>query len=203
MAEIHAARGERRQALDVRRCGDRRLARVSRFWRQRWWRLEIVILFGGVVARYVFNHPLVWSDELASILFLWLAMLGAVIAFRRDEHMRMTAAVGSLPAPTRATFDLFATCAALAFLLLIAWPAYEYAQEETFITTPALGLNNAWRAAALPSGIALMAVVRGASRQPRRIAAIDRDCGRRRGRSRRAVLARRDRCSSSSATSIS
>jgi tripartite ATP-independent transporter DctM subunit len=120
--------------------------------------LEIAILFGGVLARYVFNHPLVWSDELASILFLWLAMLGAVIAFRRDEHMRMTAAVGSLPAPTRATFDLFATCAALAFLLLIAWPAYEYAQEETFITTPALGLNNAWRAAALPSGIALMAV---------------------------------------------
>jgi tripartite ATP-independent transporter DctM subunit len=120
--------------------------------------LEIAILFGGVVARYVFNHPLVWSDELASILFLWLALLGAVIAFRRDEHMRMTAAVGSLPAPTRATFDLFATCAALAFLLLIAWPAYQYAQEETFITTPALGLNNAWRAAALPSGIALMAI---------------------------------------------
>ena len=119
---------------------------------------EIVILFGGVVARYVFNHPLVWSDELASILFLWLAMLGAVIAFRRDEHMRMTAAVGSLPAPTRATFDLCATCAALAFLLLIAWPAYQYAQEETFITTPALSLNNAWRAAALPSGIALMAL---------------------------------------------
>ena len=120
--------------------------------------LEIAILFGGVVARYVFNHPLVWSDELASILFLWLAMLGAAIAFRRDEHMRMTAAVGSLPAPTRATFDLLATCAALAFLLLIVWPSYQYAQEETFITTPALGLNNAWRAAALPIGIALMAV---------------------------------------------
>jgi tripartite ATP-independent transporter DctM subunit len=119
---------------------------------------EIIILFSGVVARYVLNHPLIWSDELASILFLWLAMLGAVIAFRRDEHMRMTAAVGSLPSQTRATFDLFATCAALAFLLLIAWPAYQYAQEETFITTPALNLNNAWRAAALPSGIALMAL---------------------------------------------
>ena len=120
--------------------------------------LEIAILFGGVVARYVFNHPLVWSDELASILFLWLAMLGAVVALRRDEHMRMTAAVASMPAPMRTTFDLFATCTALAFLLLIAWPAYQYAQEETFITTPALGLNNAWRAAALPSGIALMAI---------------------------------------------
>ena len=58
---------------------------------------EIVILLAGVVSRYLFDHPLVWSDELASILFLWLAMLGAAIALRRSEHMRMTAVVGALP----------------------------------------------------------------------------------------------------------
>ena len=33
---------------------------------------EIVILFAGVVARYGLHRPLIWSDELASILFLWL-----------------------------------------------------------------------------------------------------------------------------------
>ena len=55
---------------------------------------EIVVLFAGVVSRYVFHQPILWSDELASTLFLWLAMLGAVVALRRDEHMRMTAIVG-------------------------------------------------------------------------------------------------------------
>ncbi len=119
---------------------------------------EIVILFAGVLARYVFHRPLIWSDELASILFLWLAMLGAVIAFRRNEHMRMTALVAKASTETRAFLDVFATSAALAFLFLIAWPAYEYAQEETFITTPALGIINAWRAAALPVGLGLMAL---------------------------------------------
>src|SRR3954463_13383839 len=54
---------------------------------------EIGILFAGVVARFALHQPLIWSDELASILFLWLAMLGAVVAFRRNEHMRMTALV--------------------------------------------------------------------------------------------------------------
>ena len=58
---------------------------------------EIVILFVGIVARYAFHHPLIWSDELASLLFLWLAMLGAVLALRRGEHMRMTAMVNALP----------------------------------------------------------------------------------------------------------
>ena len=49
---------------------------------------EIVVLFMGVVFRYLLHQPLVWSDELASMLFLWLAMLGAAVAFERGEHMR-------------------------------------------------------------------------------------------------------------------
>jgi tripartite ATP-independent transporter DctM subunit len=119
---------------------------------------EIVILFAGVVARYGLHRPLIWSDELASILFLWLAMLGAAVAFRRAEHMRMTAVVASVRPAMRAYLDVVATCAALAFLLLIAWPSYEYAYEESFITTPALQIPNTWRAAALPVGICLMAL---------------------------------------------
>src|SRR6202167_4286195 len=119
---------------------------------------EIVILFAGVVSRYGLQQPLIWSDELASILFLWLAMLGAAVAFRRSEHMRMTAIVASAKRAMRAYLDVAATCAALAFLLLIVRPAYEYAYEESFITTPALQIPNAWRAAALPAGICLMAL---------------------------------------------
>ncbi|WP_022724548.1 TRAP transporter large permease subunit [Rhodopseudomonas sp. B29] len=120
--------------------------------------VEIVVLFAGVVARYGLYRPLIWSDELASILFLWLAMLGAAVAFRRAEHMRMTALVARASPRRRAFLDLIAICAALAFLLLIAAPAYEYAYEESYITTPALSLANSWRAAALPVGIALMAL---------------------------------------------
>jgi hypothetical protein len=37
-------------------------------------------------------------------------------------------------------------------------PAWEYASEEQYITTPALEVSNLWRAAALPTGIALMMV---------------------------------------------
>jgi tripartite ATP-independent transporter DctM subunit len=119
---------------------------------------EIVILFAGVVARYGLRQPLIWSDELASILFLWLAMLGAAVAFRRSEHMRMTAVVAMTSARTQAYLALVAVCAALAFLLMIARPAFEYAYEESFITTPALQISNSWRAAALPVGTCLMAL---------------------------------------------
>jgi tripartite ATP-independent transporter DctM subunit len=118
--------------------------------------VDIVVLFAGVFSRFVMHNPLVWSDELASILFLWLAMLGAVAALRRGEHMRMTALVGRLSPSPRAAFEAVATAACLAFLALVMWPAWQYAADERAITTPALEISNLWRAAAWPIGIVLM-----------------------------------------------
>jgi len=117
---------------------------------------EICVLFAGVVSRYLFHAPLVWSDELASILFLWLSMFGAVVALRRGEHMRMTALVQKVRPPTRAILDAFAIAASVAFLVLIIWPSIDYAHEESFIVTPALEVSNAWRAAAIPAGLGIM-----------------------------------------------
>jgi tripartite ATP-independent transporter DctM subunit len=117
---------------------------------------EVVILGAGVTGRYVLHKPLVWSDELASILFLWLSMLGAVVALRRGDHMRMTGIVARVAPQTRALLEAFAVTASIAFLLLILPHALEYAEEERFIVTPALEITNAWRAAAIPVGITLM-----------------------------------------------
>ncbi|KOF54381.1 MULTISPECIES: TRAP transporter large permease subunit [unclassified Achromobacter] len=120
---------------------------------------EIVILFAGVVARYALHTPLVWSDELASLLFLWLAMLGAVVALRRGEHMRMAALVNRAGPAARAVLEMVAIAAALAFLLMVLAPGYDYALEEQYVTTAALEIPNIWRAAALPVGTALMMAV--------------------------------------------
>src|SRR4051812_48937103 len=119
---------------------------------------DIGVLLAGVVSRFVLHNPLVWSDELASILFLWLAMFGAVVALRRGEHMRMTALVARLSPGNRALMEAVATCACLAFLAMVLGPAWEHARDEADITTPALEISNLWREIAMPIGIALMGV---------------------------------------------
>ena len=121
--------------------------------------LEILVLLGGVVSRYVFHHPIIWTDELASTLFLWLAMLGSAVALHRTEHMRMTAVVGMLSPPARRALEVLATVAALTFLLLILPSAYEFATDEVAVTTPAMQISDAWRAAALPVGFAIMIAI--------------------------------------------
>jgi tripartite ATP-independent transporter DctM subunit len=118
--------------------------------------LEIVILFSGVVARYVMHSPLVWSDELASILFLWLAMLGSVVALRRGAHMRMTALVDKAPNRYKPLFVQLAVAGSLLFVALLLHPSFDYAKDEAFITTPALEISNAWRVSAIFVGVVLM-----------------------------------------------
>ena len=119
---------------------------------------EIVVLFTGVTARYVFHAPLVWTDELASILFLWLAMLGSVIALQRSEHMRLTAIVGNMSIANRARTEALASAAVAVFLVMVLPSAWDYAADEWFIETPALGIHNTYRAMAIPVGAALMGV---------------------------------------------
>ena len=111
--------------------------------------LEMIVLLAGVISRYVFNAPLTWSDELASILFLWLAMLGAVIALRRGEHMRLTTLVNRLSPDARAWVNLFARLVVIAFVLEIVWPAWEHFDSQWDIRTPALEIRDGLRVAAI------------------------------------------------------
>jgi tripartite ATP-independent transporter DctM subunit len=117
---------------------------------------EIGVLLAGVVSRFVFRHPFVWTDELASILFLWLAMFGAVLALQRGQHMRLTALVAAMPPPWQARAQVLAVAVPALFLLLILPWARDYAGDEWVIETPALGWSNIVRAAAIPVGCALM-----------------------------------------------
>ena len=121
--------------------------------------VEIVVLFAGVFARYVLRAPLVWSDELASLLFLWLAMLGAVVALRRGEHMHLSAIATRISAPHRAFLATLSGMIVTLFVLLILVPAYQHVQDEALIITPALGLPNSLRVLAIEVGAVLMMVV--------------------------------------------
>jgi tripartite ATP-independent transporter DctM subunit len=120
---------------------------------------EVVILLVGVIARYVFRHPLIWTDELAQAVFLWLGMIGATVALNRGEHMRMTALTARASHGLRVGLDIYAAAAGLVFLAVVVQPAIEYVQEVSRIEMPGLGVSKAWLTAPLPCGFVLMILV--------------------------------------------
>ena len=119
---------------------------------------EVALLFAGVIARYFFHRPLVWGDELASTLFVWLSVLGAVLAMRRNAHMRLTTFIGYAAPALRARIEIMVLLVIAAFVLSVIYPAIEYAIDEAIVRTPGLGISNSWRASAVAAGAILIAI---------------------------------------------
>lgn len=50
---------------------------------------NVVLVFVQVIMRSVFNYSLSWSEELSRYIFIWQTWLGASIALKYDEHIKV------------------------------------------------------------------------------------------------------------------
>ena len=72
-----------------------------------------------IVLRYVFNAPLVWTDEAAAYLFVWVAFLGWGLATRKRIHIGIGVIVDKLPPGWRRALHAFWCLGTLAFALIL------------------------------------------------------------------------------------
>ncbi|HRO57681.1 MAG TPA: TRAP transporter large permease subunit [Burkholderiaceae bacterium] len=119
----------------------------------------IALLLAGVLSRYVLSMPLIWVDDLVSLCFLWLAMIGSTLAMQRNEHLRLTAVLERLPQASRSYVNAFAIMATIAFLAALIEPSITYTRDEWIVRTTGLDISKGWRTAAIPFGIVTMLLV--------------------------------------------
>jgi tripartite ATP-independent transporter DctM subunit len=121
--------------------------------------VETCILFAGVVSRYVFNSPIIWTDELATFLFLWLSMIGAVVAVRRDGHMRLTTFVTWCTPKWSNWLGTVAELVVIVFVLEIIVPTRAFLRVQASTELITLHISDWYRVVALLVGVGLISVV--------------------------------------------
>src|SRR5581483_2569216 len=65
-----------------------------------------VSTFANVVARYAFNAPIPWAEELARYSFIWLVFVGAAVCTKHGRHVAIDAVVKVLPPAVRRSCEL-------------------------------------------------------------------------------------------------
>ena len=120
---------------------------------------ETCILFAGVVSRYVFDSPLIWTDELATFLFLWLAMFGAVVALRRDGHMRLTTFVNWVGPRWGGWLGTVAELVVSSSSSKSSSPAPQYLKVQASTELITLHISDGYRVVAMLVGAGLIAIV--------------------------------------------
>ena len=115
------------------------------------------LVFVASVMRF-FGHPLVWSVDLAQLLFIWVCFLGADKAMRDKSHLGMEVPVKYLPYKYHLWLELACSLLMLALLAVLAVKGYELTVLNLERTFGDSTLSYAWVTAAVPVGCVLLAV---------------------------------------------
>ena len=86
--------------------------------------LLMVVLFLEVTAGVVFRtigHPLVWYDEVASMLLAWLTFYGSALASFKRGHIGCPEIIDMMPAGMRRVFSIFAQLVVIGFFALVGY----------------------------------------------------------------------------------
>lgn len=95
--------------------------------------LMVLLSFGQVVLRNVFDFGLLWADTFLRQLVLWVGFLGASLAVREKRHIAIDFIPNFLPErwlkPLQVVVD-FSTGMISLFLLIAAWNFLQYEKES-------------------------------------------------------------------------
>lgn len=117
-----------------------------------------VAVFAQVVARYIFEVALHWTEETASMAMVWAVYMGASLCVRERFHIRIMVAVHALP-PRLGRYVIFLADGLWAlfcvFMVRVSID-YLYIFWRFPETSPSLGINQFYPQTILVIGYALM-----------------------------------------------
>lgn len=127
------------------------------------WAFVLIGLMLGyeVVARYFFNAPTIWAEEMSRMLLVW-ASFGAVASLlRNDQHIRVTVVTDLLGPAGQRVARIVSLVFVLAIAVFIAWYGAPIAWDSFTrgrSTGTMMNLPSWWSQAAVPVSFALLAL---------------------------------------------
>jgi TRAP-type C4-dicarboxylate transport system permease small subunit len=115
-----------------------------------------LLVFAQVMARYVLNASLAWSEEATRLLFIYLTFFGFVVAVQTGRNLHVDLLVGRLPAGPRRWVRILVHLVSAAFLAIVTWQGAVLVQQVAAQRTPALQMSKSFFYAPIPAASALL-----------------------------------------------
>ncbi len=121
----------------------------------------VVVTFLQVIFRYVLGAPLIWSEELAIYVFIWIAFVGSSMAIPVDGHYGIDILQKRLPPKLRTLAVVLTHVVSVGFLAAVTGLGAEMMAQAGHVSA-ATQVSMRWFYAAIPVGGFFMFVRLGA-----------------------------------------
>lgn len=112
------------------------------------------VTFAQVFTRYVTENPLIWTEEVARYLFVWITLIGAAAGVRLHAHFGLDILRRYVP-PLRGFLGAVTMLIVAGFLVLLLYTGIAETRQAALQFSPALQVRMHWAYLALPVGAAL------------------------------------------------
>lgn len=120
--------------------------------------IMVIIVFGQVIARYVLQNSLSWSEEIARYLLVWVVFLSAGYVLGQGCHIFLDVIFNVFPRPVQRVFRKISCLFLLGFSYVITHYGLELVQVGTRQKSSAIGLPMALVYIAIPLGGFLLVI---------------------------------------------
>ncbi|OCW58359.1 TRAP transporter small permease [Hoeflea olei] len=117
-----------------------------------------VIVFTNVALRYLTNYSLIWAEEVARYLMIWMTFVGAGLVLRAGGHVAITNLHDLVPPPVKRALRIVVAMILLGFFAGMVWFGHDYMTRMGRQLTPATRVPFHFIYAAMPVGFALLIV---------------------------------------------
>lgn len=112
------------------------------------------VTFAQVFTRYVTVNPLIWTEEVARYLFVWITLIGAAAGVRVHAHFGLDILRRYAP-PLRTALGAVTMLIVAGFLVLLLYTGIAETRQAALQISPALQVRMHWAYLALPVGAGL------------------------------------------------
>lgn len=119
-----------------------------------------VSVFSQVLARYIFEVALHWTEEVAAISMVWAVYMGASLCVRERFHIRIVVTVQALPVSVGRIVILTADILFAIFCIFMLQISWDYLSVlwKYPAHSPSLGINQFYPQTVLIVGYGLMTI---------------------------------------------
>lgn len=118
--------------------------------------VSVVIVGLQVFLRYILNYAAYWTEELARVFFIWIALLGSVVALGRNSHLGVDFLVKRLPPNVEISVACLGNALVLLFLAALFKDGIYMVREHVSSLLPSLEIPKTVMYLPVPIAAALM-----------------------------------------------
>ncbi len=112
--------------------------------------LMIIIVLIGTFFRQVLQNPLLWTDELARYLMIWMALIASSIALKQREHVGIKIIIQRMPTRLRKVIVFVTKLFMAYFLYILTVEGVAAALRARSQISPALRITMFWPLLSVP-----------------------------------------------------